>query len=382
MLKKIILNRLQLHNDIYNKLNKERDELFMQDYQILLPNSLLLNFNEAMNKLKFNNKIKLFIDELKNEDIDSLIGGSFGLWCTLKNSNFIPNDIDLYIKNLTKDHLLLIEKIITKLFNKNNFVVLVVRSPLTMTWHIQSKINNQDIFNIQIMILNITSWSEIFVTYHSDICCIGYDILKEKFLYLKTRWENILNNNTHIHYFSNILNLDSEYNLKKATLKYKARNFNCNYINVLNKDDEIFIKNNYGINVFNPKNNNYNNVNSKENCIYNSEILSLITKKYKYIDNINYSISVDYLFDKNEMIPPIMYLSIYCVRRILKKIQDNFIEYFTKSRQLFNDNDFYAAKLHCLQCDNIFVLKTFINNLPKCQHTFKCPHKVLELKFI
>lgn len=354
MLKKINQERLILFKNIYNTKIEERDNSYLKDFQTLLPNELLFSYEDA---IKNSTIIKSFIDELQNENIDAFVGGSFGLWCTYKKTNnFEPNDIDLYIKNINKNNLITIEKIIKKLFKENTFIV--IRSPITMTWHIQLP---NKIFTIQIMIMKIFAWSEILITYHSDITCIGFETLTNKFLFLKGRWENVLLDK--VHYFSNVLNLDSGYGLIKASIKYKNRNFKCDVINVMNFEDGEFIKNNYGMQIFNAKQINTNNP-KKENV----SISSLLFNKYKYIENINYAKSVNYLFLNNEFIPPILYLSVFYIRRSKISIPQQFIEYFKKPQVLFYENDFYAIKIDCLECNKTFLLKTFMNNSSICCH--------------
>ena len=57
-----------------------------------------------------------FVDVLKSLQLDILIGGSMGLSCVYKNANFIPNDLDIYVKNIDKNKIGLIENAINKTF--------------------------------------------------------------------------------------------------------------------------------------------------------------------------------------------------------------------------------------------------------------------------
>lgn len=77
----------------------------------------------------------------------------------------------------------------------------------------------------------LNSWSDIFVSCHSDLVCVGYDVLRDEFLYLNGRWENILNDTPgYTHFFTNILSCDSKKTLKLAVKKYRKRGFNCDYV--------------------------------------------------------------------------------------------------------------------------------------------------------
>ena len=307
-IKLINQQRCDLFDSIYDTEHNMRDKQFMENYQILLPHPKLLNYDQAINRLNRNNQTKQFIENLKSSKMDALIGGSTGLSCVYMDATFVPNDIDLYIKNLDKSKLLLLEDIIYKTYHFINIVV--VRNPITMTWFIQ--LADETITIIQVNLFNIRSWAEIFISYHTDLTCIGYEILSNQFIYLKTRWENTLTATKH--YFSDILNLDFPKNIGHACYKYQERGFRCvptirksKYatLNLMYLYYDILLGNASG-------STNFVNKKTPKNCL-----AKILYEKYINIDNIAFASSVDYLYG-TECSPDIKFLSVYKIDLLVK----------------------------------------------------------------
>jgi hypothetical protein len=171
---------------------------------------------------------------------------------------------------------------------------------------------------LQVNLLNITSWCEILVTYHSDIVTIGYEILTNRIIYLADRFLNILTEKVHI--FSNILGFDKDSTLYTAVNKYCDRGFKterlCDYEphnmyelihdlyehNGLFSSDyrEISIELN-GFSLFYTIYQKYKDANKYSTNTDDNTVL---------FHNLAYATSVHDLFDKYEYYPPIKYLSI------------------------------------------------------------------------
>lgn len=372
IIKKINLERGQLYNAIYCIDEQNRDKIFMQDYCALLPNANLLNYDEALGRMRRNEQILPFIENLRIYGMDVLIGGSFGLSCVYKNTDFIPNDFDMYIKEIDKEKLLLFEDIIYKSFLVNKIVV--IRSAITMTWYVQ--LMDDTIITIQVNILYIRAWSEIFVTYHTDLTCIGYEIMSKKFIYLRGRWENILVKKNH--YFTNILNLDCYGSICNACDKYRSRGFNCiiakKQPHFMDDHKQEFIKGlmikYYGI-ITGSTSGVLRSVSDRtpKNCLPN-----ILYEKYYDTNNLAYASSVDYLFDYRENVPDIRFLSVYKVdlshnddmndielsnARFYFKMPSTICNSFGKFCNYFRER--YTVGVRCPLCSNTISLKSYLD---------------------
>ncbi|BCS83539.1 putative F-box/LRR-repeat protein [Cotonvirus japonicus] len=317
-IKKVNNIRCQLFDKIYNIPYQIRDNIFMKNYEDLLPNDLLFTKIEAVDRLSSDKYVKLFIKNLHEHKLDILIGGSMALYCVYRESNFIPGDMDIYIKNISSRKIMKIEDIIYKSFPILNLVV--VRGPITITWYVQ--LVDESIKVIQLNVFNITSWAEIFVTYHTDLTCIGYEILTDKFVYLESRWDNILQKNK-IHYFSNVLSLDITWSIVRACQKYKKRGFHCVSINDncddLNKFDRLIsdlINTIYNI----PSGHSSSPPTSIDGIPKNC-LASILYNKYNGVENVVFTESAQFALDN--FYPDIMFLSVYKINKINKFMRNN-----------------------------------------------------------
>lgn len=291
-----LINRLS----IYSQVNTSNDKDTFLGYINTLKNDQLYRNDAATQRLFKNIKIAKLCNEFNFDDLNVLIGGSTAMTAVYKAANFIPNDLDLYIKNISYDKLCKVEKAIKKVFSDCR--IIVIRNVITITWIIYK--NNNLIYQIQMNILKIHSWTEIFTTYHSDITCMGYDVAKCCFVYLKGRWENILEKDR-IHYFCNILNCDTSKSLNKSVEKYISRGFLCKAVFIgeesinnvtLNKLAPYGQYNRYRrlINMSDPEAD-IDDFGINDNNTQNGVIKYLLSK-YLHIENIFYSTSVKHLF--------------------------------------------------------------------------------------
>ena len=169
------------------------------------------NVNTAKNKL-FSFKNGLYgkiISEIKNQQLDCMIAGSSSLSSIIDFTRcsylkkFLPNDIDIYMKNATEDNIIKLDNLIRELFPKN--IIIIVRRPITVTWYVfnnnitlpaNKKVDDDNELEIQIQlnVLKYSSWSEVFIDYHSDIVCVGYEVLSDEFIFMKERFCNFMKN--------------------------------------------------------------------------------------------------------------------------------------------------------------------------------------------
>jgi hypothetical protein len=177
------------------------------------------------------------ITEFREEKLDIFISGSSSLMAVLEDGTHEPSDLDMYIKNINIEQLIKIEKVINKLKNPNQKII-VIRRPITIAWWI---INSDDTIanQIQLNSLDNNSWIKIFEEYHANLVCIGYHILSDNFLFHSMRWREFINNNG-INWFSNIYSTDIMFTLIHATNKYYKRGFNVKAL-IRSSDDKFTI---------------------------------------------------------------------------------------------------------------------------------------------
>jgi len=130
-------------------------------------------------------------------------------------------DLDIYVQDITLDKLVKIEKALIKSVS-SDYKLVVIRKPIVMTWILWK--NADHYFKIQCNLLNIKNWKEVFITYHSDFLCIGFDIQQSNFVYLKERWDYFLSNSIQSYMANNLFNKDNQKNLNHVSLKYSGRN--------------------------------------------------------------------------------------------------------------------------------------------------------------
>ena len=308
-----LINRVITYNNVNSTDPNNRDS-FLEDIDVLSKKhpDLIRNNEESFKYLTRYENVKRFINICFKRKIDIFIGGSYPLSSCFIPCKYKPSDIDIYIKNCSLEKLVLIENIIRKVYcPSEEYELLVVRCPIVITWYIIK--HNNVIDQIQANILNINSWSEIFVTYHSDIVCVGYDVMLKKFRYLKSRWENIAKQDK-VHVFSNIFSCDSKASLERSVSKYKERGFNCVY-NFVKKDlhtnETNLVKEQwekgFGENLYDVIESSDSN-NGNESLLPNpyvsvNDILNVLATKYKGRSNICYSQTVKNLYVSNENVP-------------------------------------------------------------------------------
>jgi hypothetical protein len=229
----VIRQRLLTYYNLLHADLKEKDAFVRPVRNLFTPetsNELRSN-DQAIERLHMNLFIRFLcqaVNQKENSDIELLIGGSTAIASIYKNDSVIPNDIDMYIKRCTYPKVERIDRIIRDFYR--NFNILLLRNPVNITWIIYDGKNI--IQQIQLVIMQVESWAENFITYHSDLTCVGFDIKNSEFVYFHGRWENILKRGLHVHFFTNIVNLDTPASLQRAVEKYRTRGFSCDVINI------------------------------------------------------------------------------------------------------------------------------------------------------
>jgi len=350
----IIFGRINLFKKIYSTPPENRSSIFLAEYNTLYEfdnwSKILNSYEVSLNNIFANDFVKKFTFNLQLAGIESLIGGSYVLSCVDRNRHWTPNDIDLYITNISKNKLEQIENILYQMYYIDE--IYVVRLPITVTWYIKTKYGEK--IKLQINIMNITSWAEIFINAHSDLVTVGYEIMTNKIIYMKNRFENIICKKNHV--FSNILNLDTICSFSNATEKYTKRGYRC---------VGYFMK----------------NVAQKMESIYKFETLSIsseISKPRSYISlfdeifnyysnairnkNIAFSSTVSDLFIDNEYFAPIKYLSIHMISSSDPQL-NKIIDFLHKPKKIILKNgpkdtlnNYYKIGILCQKCNTIVSL--------------------------
>jgi len=241
----------ELYKNIKNNTGDNNDK-YLITYEC--KDDFLYPPTEAIERLmKFSNGYyKKFISLVKKYKLDILIGGSSGIASVWKPQEFQPSDMDIYIKNITNDKIRQIDKIINESIDDQNIGIIIVRKSITITWVFFDKTTLDVIQNVQLNILTINSFAEVFICYHSDIVAIAYDVMQEKLICLENRWARFLHNkirhgfqvnSNKCNFFTNFLSIDNGDTIQYASSKYYCRGFPTDTIitnnNNSNPIDEI-----------------------------------------------------------------------------------------------------------------------------------------------
>lgn len=384
----MLYRRQKLFYQIYdNKFEVLNCDHLLASYTKLLPNLLFISKSKAIGRLHaINPYMRSFLSKLREFKLDALIAGSTGLYCVYSSATFIPDDIDIYIRNLTPTHIYLLEDIIYQSFPIANIVV--CRGSLTMTWFIQ--VNSGKIYKIQLNLFSVASWAQIFLVYHTDLVCIGYEVLTNEFIYLVGRFEAIVTKS--VHYFSNLFNFDSGSSLERACLKYINRGFNCqvisfmptNEINKLNerldrksKDKDIgliegLVSKYYGDSIY------IASGDSKRDTRMDLNYLPHILAE-KFGDSAYVMApSVLHLCFESEIMVQMIYLSVFMIDRYPDRLQYLNIDHASQSFNLpkkinncVDSNYFIGVKYEC-ESTYISLRNWSFHDRKKCKHKKYC----------
>jgi len=283
-------------------LNKKNDIHFLDSHlqayniNILKNNEILNTFKKASSRLYSfsNNEYKKIINAFYENNIDILIAGSSCLSAVMKERKYqyMPNDIDIYIKNINYDKIIDIDNILHKIYSDKQ--IYCVRRPITMTWWVFDNQTKDIIIEIQLNLLQIKSWTEVFAVYHSDLVCIGYDILNKNFVFHKQRWNNFIMNYNKKIYMTEIFNCDNKQIIYRAAQKYITRNFDIEVIiNGTSNDDNMTFSDTV----------NFSDLGIEKNC---NNIIFHLQKYYHKCDDFHIDIIINNLIKENENPPSLI----------------------------------------------------------------------------
>jgi hypothetical protein len=206
-----------------------------------------------LSKLKSHNTLmSKLLSKCVDNNLDIYISGSLSIWSILESTNYYPNDIDIYIKEISHDKIILLESIIKSLTNND---VMIMYRPLYINFVIINTIDitNTDIDSykhtkcchsnlktetivFQLSTIYFRHIVEIFASYHSGIVCTAYSLNLNNFIYMREKFGSTT--------MSNLTGLGvSSEHFKNLVKKYRDRGFACTseFDNNLPKFKDIFI---------------------------------------------------------------------------------------------------------------------------------------------
>ena len=342
-------------DELYSLERDDRDTNFLKTYEDLEESNNLSSLEEAYERLYSDPFRKHMIEKLRETDLNCMIGGSTGLYCLYKSSSFEPSDIDLYIKHINKEKLVKVEEIINS-WSETKFIV-VVRLAITMTWYVIA--NDSSIHMIQVNLFDIGAWSEVFIAYHSNIVCSGYDITNDMFVWLKDRF-NKTYDPTYVHKFSGYLSMDTSGTLSSSVQKYQDRGFACSqdYATYSYDEHDQKMKNCYKMDPIEGCSSNGVTYMIENGSNY---IVDILIKKYSFLKNVCFSHTVDNIYLDNEIAPIYKYMSVF---KMWDQVTPEFLEYLHKPKELFGSAD---ISVECPNCGTIVALDTLIDGFRTMQ---------------
>lgn len=178
-------------------------------------NHNILTAEESLTKLWSHNfMLQALMTECNNCGLDVYIGGSTGIWAILGGTNFIPDDIDAYIMNVTLEKLYALEQIIESLCPIKQYLSITYR-PLHVNFDYHCE--NSPTIKIQVSLVNYTNIAQVFASYHFGIVCVAYSASSNEFVNMRGRFGLISP--------WNFTGIDNFGTMSMAIQKYQSRGF-------------------------------------------------------------------------------------------------------------------------------------------------------------
>lgn len=174
----------------------------------------ILSKDKSLEKLRSHNfMLCALIDECNKSNLDVYIGGSMGIWSILAETNFIPDDIDLYIMDVTIDKLYAIESIIRSLCHNEAWLSISYK-PLHINFNYYGE--NIASIKIQVSLVRYANIAQVMASYHLGIVCVAYSARHNEFVNMKGRFGFVS--------LCDFVGMHNETTISRALDKYKERN--------------------------------------------------------------------------------------------------------------------------------------------------------------
>jgi hypothetical protein len=369
VLSKLKTNIIKSKNaDIYlSYYNNNTCEICNEKNNICKSNKILINPEKAYYRLlTFQNGIfGEIIKRLEKTGLEILIAGSSGIASVLKKTEefkgFEPKDMDIYIKRISGKKIKCLDLAIRQIFANDN--IILIRRPLTLTWWIYDKFDNYKT-RIQLNMLYLRSWAEVFVVYHSDMVCVGYDIRRKKYIVLTERWNRFIESYPYV-WITNFNSNEKCDGLKKLSKKYCDRGFKCDVISVI-RDSML-------------KTNNENTVSDDDNDDDLKDnnnglsILNKLIKAYRLCPDIIVSDTIDHLHNDRDIPKYINLGSLDNENYYVKQIIDFEYPDGKECPVLIQKYNIAAANKNCKHEISLkaYILMKEIKKCPMCRANFE-----------
>ncbi|AYV75613.1 MAG: hypothetical protein Terrestrivirus2_121 [Terrestrivirus sp.] len=238
-------------------------------------------------------------------DFDILLGGSSGLAAVLKKTHtmkgYEPKDMDIYLKDITDLKITQINQKINEIFPVETYKIVIIRRLLTLTWWIFDTKDTDNVMEIQLNMLNARSWADVFVVYHSDVVCVGYDIKKRQLITQTQRWNNFVSSFPNV-YVTNLNSHDQPETLEIARQKYSNRGFAITALLVYKNIEDKNKKTNGNNEIIDPYGFSGNNEYSKTE----TDLINKLSTTYGNCSDIIISDDIVHMYDRDGSFPPIV----------------------------------------------------------------------------
>lgn len=182
----------------------------------------------------------------KRPELEAMISGSLALYSVDARAAFQPGDIDFYIKDFSMDKAAMLQDCVQEAAG-DNCRLIVFRQPIVLTWLVvqQREKGDKVLHKVQCNVLALHSWTEFLATCHSDLLAVGFDVQRDRFVYLARRFLSAIASTQgttlaadrergeglfKTHFFSNALNCDSSRSLRAAAEKYRVRGYRTDVV--------------------------------------------------------------------------------------------------------------------------------------------------------
>lgn len=149
-----------------------------------------------------------FFEKLRQQNLDVYLSGSTIAWCFTHDAIYTPNDLDMYIPNISLEKIYKFELALKSLLPYDSLSI--CDKPL----YLDFLIKNGDL-KIQLIKINFNLMSEIFSTYHSGLLCNSFCLCNNNFVFMPQRLGSC--------FFTNLMSLGSSYITQKCIAKYIER---------------------------------------------------------------------------------------------------------------------------------------------------------------
>jgi len=363
------------HLEIYD--HQIFDNIVKKKYN--MESQLFRSQDDAKKKLcsYHNDEYMKLITEFQKFKHPIMIAGSSVLAAVSHKLNFEPNDIDLYIRNIDYEKIVEFDGLIKTIYPNNK--ILIIRRPLTITWVVLD--GDKILINLQLNTTKFKSWSNVFISYHCDFVCIGYDVSSEKIIILKHRWHHYADNYYENTICVNINSIDNEQTLISSSKKYMNRGiptvpvYITGYKTTFVKKhvDNVHNVNSISLNMSNDENNNDNNGDEESKNDESNDIVKKMVRTYSGLIDVIFTSNICKIIDEKIDFPHIKDL------KNITPVDDYIVSII--NHESFDESvcpvslDSFCVGVKNINCQHVISLKALmfggLDKCPICREKFE-----------